>query len=134
MSIKYICDRCGKEIPENERFNVKVCKEGSPIYYHPQDWGSKDLCKGCADRIIRMAFAKAATVSQEFEDAVTEMVLDSSEPAMKNLDRIREMPAEELAGLMAYGKCRLCAYGSTDTCECECITGISVWLNQEVSE
>lgn len=116
--IKYVCDRCGKEISENERFNVKVCKEGSPTYYHPTDWNSKDLCQDCADRIVRMTYRKVATKNT-------------------NLDQLREMPAEELAEKI-HSTCVCCIYneivGQDLCCDRGCKSGTIEWLNQEVFE
>ena len=153
MSIKYICDRCGKETPENERFEVKVSAKGSPTYYHPTDWGRKDLCQECADRIVRMAYQKAEIVNQDLVDAVGEMAeplvsgwelatqllrgTAKTKLAKTNLDRIREKPAEDLARLLSCGRCNFCGMDATEcdmAWEEECEPEILKWLNQEVSE
>lgn len=136
MSIKYVCDRCGKEIMKDGRYEVRVGAKGSPTFYHPTDWGDKDLCLSCAHRIVRMTFEKVATVNQEFEDAVNEMVAES-ETVKTNFDRLKEMSVDELARQMAHGQCSLCAASFDDQEICDnydCVMGISEWLEQEVSE
>lgn len=189
MSAKYVCDRCGKEVPDDGRFFVGVGKKGSASYYHPTDWHDKDLCQDCADRVIRMTFARAATINPDFEDAVRKMTAgkkaimpepwtqqdaSTEEPSPEihlnvsglldgmvesfrayrdivselvgittkktNLDRLRELSAEELAEQLVHGKC-CCLFcergndGSCDDCDdVECLDGIITWLTSEVED
>ncbi len=152
MSIKYVCDRCGKTIEKKDCFEVRVENKCVAMSIAPEDWKKKDLCQDCAERIVRMAFAKTATINQNFKDAVNEMAeplvsgwelatqllqrqrTAESKPVKTNFDRLGEMPLDELAERLAHGKCGFCEYCDTACGDGPCSEGISEWLNEEVSE
>ena len=53
---------------------------------------------------------------------------------MKNIDKIRQMSAEELAKFILRDKCDSCSLGSkTEGCYMKCVEGLSEWLNQEIN-
>lgn len=136
MSAKYICDRCGKEIPADGRYVVRIWKR-NPFELSsnctPEEWEGKELCKDCKERLVQLAFARPAVPNQEFEAAAEEVVNAGGAGPRTNLDRIREMPASELANLLG---CACCSFYEHD-CDCtieSCLVGTIEWLNQEVEE
>lgn len=137
----YICDRCGKKILADGRYYVKIWRKNPiPLESHlnctPEEWEGTELCEGCKERVVRLAFARPGAPNQEFETAVKEMVNAGSagpRPKRTNLDRIREMPAEELAQLFESDCAYRCSRPDGD-CVDDCIRGITEWLNQEVKE
>ena len=53
-----------------------------------------------------------------------------------NLERIRQMTADELAGYYVNNKsrCNFCILPNPEICELSCKEGIKQWLEQEVEE
>lgn len=50
---------------------------------------------------------------------------------MKNIDRIKEMDAEELIIFMNSNKCDRCSYNNTNCMHDMCCEGMKIWLEQE---
>lgn len=128
MSILYVCDKCGKKIKKDERYEVRVRRNGNPNYHSPIDWGEKDLCMECADKIIQRVF-----------EPEVENTSDDVEPRWKktNLERIRKMSADEMTDFFETdtGGCgRYCIHGPNCTGAFNCHEGIRAWLDQEVDE
>lgn len=139
----YICDRCGKKIPADGRYYVRIWRKDTiPLKSHlnctPEEWDGMELCEGCKARLVRLAFARPAVPNQEFEAAVKEMVnAGGAGPGTKrtNLDRIWEMPVEELVKVLSKShSCEnYCALGGS-ICDGNCTKWVTEWLNQEVKE
>lgn len=96
------------------------------------------MCEDCKARLVRLAFARPAVPNQEFEAAVKEMVnAGGAGPGTKrtNLDRIWEMPVEELVKVLSKShSCEnYCALGGS-ICDGNCTKWVTEWLNQEVKE
>ncbi len=53
---------------------------------------------------------------------------------MKNIDKLRELSADELAELLELGSCVFCSL-KFFSCTCDdCVSGIKKWLESEVEE
>lgn len=138
MSMKYMCDRCGKEIPFGGRYIVKIRKQGTighGVDCTPPEWECKDLCEDCKELVVRFTFARPEAPNQEFKAAVEMLKAGNAGPRPKrtNLDRIREMPASELANLLGCDCCSFYKHNCDCTIE-SCLTGTIEWLNREVKD
>ena len=140
MSMKYMCDRCGKEIPADGRYYVRIQRKDSiPLKSHlnctPEEWEGMELCEGCKELVVGFAFARPEAPNQEFKAAVEKLKAGNAGPIPKrtNLDRIREMPASELANLLGCACCSFYEHNCDCTIE-SCLVGTIEWLNQEVKD
>lgn len=136
MSTKYICDRCGKKIPVDGRYVVRIWKRnsfGPSSNCTPEEWENKELCEDCKELVVRFAFARPEASNRESEAAVKEVVNAGGAESRTNLDRIREMPASELANLLGCACCSFYEHNCDCTIE-SCLVGTIEWLNQEVKD
>lgn len=54
MAVKYYCDKCGREIKENDVYDISIRERRGALSYHPSQYKAFELCEDCADEVLML--------------------------------------------------------------------------------